>query len=75
VNEDEIIDRIKKLLNTLCTENELRSDLQTLVDDYESECEAANERAYERYLEAYYGGEVETLDEQHQRAWQEKHHG
>ena len=52
------------------------------VDDFgdaycNAEClanheERQNERAYERFCEAFYGGGVETQQEQYQKAWEEK---
>jgi len=52
------------------------------VDEYgdpycNAEClqaheDAANERNYERFCESFYGGEIETQDEQHRRLHEEK---
>lgn len=52
------------------------------VDEYgepfcNAECLASheenqNERRYEQFCEAFYGGEVITMDEQHRRDWEEK---
>ncbi len=41
-------------------------------DCHEEYEESRNERAYEAFCEAFYGGEIETLDQEHVRLWEEK---
>lgn len=50
----------------------LCADASHLCSWCEGNRDREDEHAYERFCESFYGGEVETLDQQHRRLHEEK---